>query len=252
VERYTIGGVAFLVKESLPELETDSVADAELRVLFETAGSHDETLTREDKLRSPIRRVGGPADLSGAIDPEGGVCWLPAGYDTPAERSWQLRQMAPIFSTVLGRLVLHASAVETDEGVIGFVGASRAGKSTLTRYLSDRGWSLVSDDLLPVRFTPRPSIPTPEGRRALVALYFLGRAASDKVSLDPLPAVTAMQRLIHNGFGEHDDERAGAFQFDSYHRLVESVPQFDLAVPDDLTALRRVAETIGGVAPGVN
>jgi hypothetical protein len=173
-------------------------------------------------------------------------------YDTPAERAWQLRQMAPIFSTVLGRLVLHASAVDTDEGVIGFVGASRSGKSTLTRYLSDQGWSLVSDDLLPVRFAPGPSIPTPEGARALIALYFLHREPSDEVTVDPLPAVTALERLIHNGFGEHDDERARAFQFDSYHRLVESVAQFDLTVPDDLTALRRIAETIGGVAPGVN
>ena len=95
MERYTIGGIAFLVEAPLPGLETHSVADAELRVLFETAGTDDEPSTWNRVQQVSFRLVGGPNDLSGVIDPDGGVCWLPAIYDTPGERAWQLRQMAP-------------------------------------------------------------------------------------------------------------------------------------------------------------
>ncbi len=56
-----------------------------------------------------------------------------------------------LFSVLLrqrGLLVLHGSGVARDGQAIGFVGESGWGKSTLASALVDRGWSLLTDDLL--------------------------------------------------------------------------------------------------------
>jgi hypothetical protein len=49
-----------------------------------------------------------------------------------------------------GRLVLHASAVEIDGGVIAFIADSGVGKSTTAAAFMAAGYPVVSDDLLPV------------------------------------------------------------------------------------------------------
>lgn len=49
-----------------------------------------------------------------------------------------------------GVFVLHASAVVTARGVVGFLGESGAGKSTLGRLLSQAGTARAADDLLAI------------------------------------------------------------------------------------------------------
>lgn len=51
-----------------------------------------------------------------------------------------------------GLLVLHASGVVIDDCVVGFIGAKGWGKSTTTAILHQRGYTLISDELLVVRF----------------------------------------------------------------------------------------------------
>lgn len=51
-----------------------------------------------------------------------------------------------------GLLVLHASAVAMDGEVVGFIGAKGWGKSTMAATLHQRGHTLISDELLVVRF----------------------------------------------------------------------------------------------------
>jgi hypothetical protein len=51
-----------------------------------------------------------------------------------------------------GLLVLHASAVAIDDGVVGFIGAKGWGKSTTAATLHQCGHALISDELLVVRF----------------------------------------------------------------------------------------------------
>jgi len=50
--------------------------------------------------------------------------------------------------------VLHASAVSTDAGVVGFCGASGYGKSTVAQGLALRGHVLWADDLIALRVAP--------------------------------------------------------------------------------------------------
>ena len=66
-----------------------------------------------------------------------------------------LALLGPGLATILhqrGLLVLHASAVQTDRGVVGFVGPSGRGKSTAASSLVERGYELFTDDLLAIRF----------------------------------------------------------------------------------------------------
>ena len=64
-----------------------------------------------------------------------------------------------------GALMLHASAVKTQEGAVAFCARRGAGKSTLAAMLSTLGYALVSDDLCRVHTSreepPRlyPSVP---------------------------------------------------------------------------------------------
>ena len=58
-----------------------------------------------------------------------------------------------LFSVVLrqrGMLVLHGSGVSKDGRAVGFIGDSGWGKSTLAASLVERGWQLLTDDLLVV------------------------------------------------------------------------------------------------------
>lgn len=265
MNRYTIGGVAFLVDAVLPHLETNGFFDAEIQAEFvdsllnpraSSGGTRDSTsgppgaaggtwssMAAVQKSAS-TRSVTGPGGLEGAVDLEAQMCWLPAKYATPIERSWQLRQMAPIFSAVLGRLILHASAVANHDGVIAFIAESGAGKSTLIRYLAENGRAFVTDDLLPIRFEAEPTVPMNDQSLTIRSLCYLKREATRQIVAKPLSHTKALQRLIANGFGEHGDSDTWAFQFDAYHRLATSVPQFDLTIPNDLESLPRVAQSL--------
>jgi hypothetical protein len=58
------------------------------------------------------------------------------------------RTIAPMTLQLLGRQVLHASAVESASGVIGFCADSQTGKSTIAFGLSRRGYRVYADDAL--------------------------------------------------------------------------------------------------------
>ena len=51
-----------------------------------------------------------------------------------------------------GEEPLHATVVEIDDRAVGLVGPSGAGKSTLAAHLINRGWDLVTDDMLRITF----------------------------------------------------------------------------------------------------
>jgi hypothetical protein len=58
------------------------------------------------------------------------------------------RTIVPMTLQLLGRQVLHASAVETRGGVIGFCADSQTGKSTIAFGLGRRGYRVCADDAL--------------------------------------------------------------------------------------------------------
>ena len=64
------------------------------------------------------------------------------------------RGVLPRILHLRGITCLHASAVSVAGGVVAFCGPSGAGKSTLAAGLVARGFSLVSDDVVPIRLDP--------------------------------------------------------------------------------------------------
>ena len=79
----------------------------------------------------------------------------------------ELRLLGPVLSYWLERLgipALHAAAVRTDAGAVGFLAHSGGGKSSLAAALLQAGASLLTDDILPVEeidgiFLARPGYP---------------------------------------------------------------------------------------------
>ena len=68
-----------------------------------------------------------------------------------ADLAWQrvlLSRVLPNVSLAHGREALHASAVETPQGVVAIAAPSETGKSTLAAELTRRGWPLFADDVL--------------------------------------------------------------------------------------------------------
>jgi hypothetical protein len=87
---------------------------------------------------------------------------LPDGIPEVTLRHLLLDQAVPRALTLRGLLVLHASAVATPWGAIGFLGASGTGKSTLAAALAREGWPHLSDDSLVLE--PRPGEPSAVAR----------------------------------------------------------------------------------------
>ena len=64
-----------------------------------------------------------------------------------------------------GEEPLHTTVVEIGDRAVGLVGPSGAGKSTLAAYLINRGWDLVTDDMLRVTFKGNTVFAHPGPRR---------------------------------------------------------------------------------------
>ena len=109
----------------------------------------------------------------------------------------ELRLLGPVLSYWLERLgiaALHAAAVRTRTGAVGFLAPSGGGKSSLAAALLRAGAPLLTDDILPVEesggtFLARPGFPQmrlePDSAR-----HFLG-------AVDGLTAVCADDTKLH-------------------------------------------------------
>jgi hypothetical protein len=145
------------------------------------------------------------------------------------------RTIAPMTLQLLGRQVLHASAIESPGGVIGFCADSQTGKSTIAFGLARRGYRVCADDALAfeasgpgvrvlelpfsvrlrpastayfdVAVPPAPTLP-PDGRISigddglpLAALCILSRQEEGQgVELSRLPADDVIRKLLPHAY----------------------------------------------------
>jgi hypothetical protein len=160
---YAAYGAVLSSTEPLPELTSYTHAEPDLLI----------TCTNESAAGDKWRWVG-------ASDPSSGS-WLavasgPGGYrlvfdgggefivsvddrriismtrsaDADTIRHLLIDQVVPLVLAHRGRLVLHASAVETPAGAVALLGPAGAGKSTLTASFGVHGARLLADDALVV------------------------------------------------------------------------------------------------------
>lgn len=99
-------------------------------------------------------RFAGIADF--LLSPDGSVVRV---FFAPNADPWSLdfvllRGVIPRVLHLRGIPCLHASGVRAGGGVVGFMGSSGRGKSTLAAALVARGLPLVTDDVMPLRLDP--------------------------------------------------------------------------------------------------
>jgi hypothetical protein len=186
----------------------------------------------------------------------------------------------PLALQALGREGVHASAVLTPQGVVGFCGKSHTGKSTLAYAMSRRGYALWSDDALvwekeghDVRavglpFEPKLRPPalaffgygSPEEIRALGVKSASGTAPLRALCVltrttpqagEPIAAVKrlsggdALTTLLDHAhcFNPYDARRKRQMMV-SYLTLLDRVPVFDVRFEASFTRIFEVVEAI--------
>lgn len=207
------------------------------------------------------------------LDPESPrVSVLPEGDD---EELLEHRIASAAICTLLamrGDVVLHASAIATDDGAVIFCGPTKRGKSTLVRTLGGLGHPVLGEDGIaiepgqePIAFPgargvrirsdarpgaiepapdPGPREPGPGQVRAIVLLG----ERSEKMEVRRLEAATALARLTPNLI--HSGSRAAIGRaFAALARLLGSIPVFQASFPDDIGRLPESAgellDTVG-------
>lgn len=191
-----------------------------------------------------------------------------------------LHQVLPLAVSRTGRVVLHACAVETPAGAVGFLGESGTGKSTLAAACSRRGCALVADDALVVdlagdaigvwptadglrlwddmgvladagRRGPRDgrklhaAVPIAAGRSALKRLYLLSTPESGRITIEPVPPpalrVAALSHVFRLDVTDATESRR---LFDAAQNIAERVPAAMIAYPPGVEFLDRVVDAI--------
>ena len=89
------------------------------------------------------------------------TAWPEAGIHLPDIQRVHRRVVVPAAYQRLGHEVLHASAVRTPHGVVGFCGDAGAGKSTFAFALAARGFDHWADDTLVVDPAAAPPLAVP-------------------------------------------------------------------------------------------
>ncbi len=151
----------------------------------------------------------------------------------------------PYASYLQGKAVLHASAIIWKDGVIGFVGESGVGKSTIAKELSLQEFSHVSDDLLPCRILDdQVVVPYLEYHKSkmlpLKGIYFLGRKNElSSIFINEISKSEYLKLLLLNGFGDLAHDVLWEYQFKFFLKIVENTSSFLLDLPDDITKLKQ-------------
>jgi len=179
--------------------------------------------------------------LEGKIAVDGHWAAIEESPAQPGDRASWIRRVLPFAAALQGAVTLHASAVADPTAVYAFMGATGAGKSTLSSCLASLGLRTVADDLLPCRVR-HGSVAIPIDERQtflpLRATYFLNRQDNvECVCRAQLNRADCLERLLAHGFGEVSVRKAWALQFAIYGSIARTVAAYDLVVPDVLPRL---------------
>jgi hypothetical protein len=166
VHNYAAFGVRLDCEFELPELESDAVASGpawRVEMGRGAAPATALTLVGSERVFGIVDVRAYVADSSARLEfddtgtfdviyNERLIRWHPrATPNMAAVRADLLGRVMALAAHHDGHLVLHASAVSTDEGVVALLGPKQAGKSTLAMALVRRGARLVTDDTLVIR-----------------------------------------------------------------------------------------------------
>jgi hypothetical protein len=159
---FPLPGMEPRVVEGLPSLRIELAAPERLRQRWSRRAAAPEWTGRlGDGERLRIERNGAgerlfsyghraqflldrPGEVLSCAPSQGGLAWQRA----------LLGKVLPAISVMRGYEALHAAALEGPHGAVAIAAPSGAGKSTLALELINRGWALLSDDVLVLSLTP--------------------------------------------------------------------------------------------------
>lgn len=220
--------------------------------------------------------------LTCVIAADGGrITYAPAAGSTAEDVAHLLlHQALPLAVSRLGRIVVHACAVETSRGAVAFVGGSGAGKSTLAAACCARGAALVADDALVAEFLTGEVrvLPTANGLRLwddvaaalpagalharagekrriptrlataparLARLFLVGETSASGVVVSDVPPEASRVALLPHLFRlDITDAAESRRLFDGVHRLASLVPMRRLVFPDGVERLEAAVAAV--------
>ena len=142
-----------------------------------------------------------------------------------------LDQVIPLFLNKWGRLVLHGSAVCAPSGAIAFVGATGAGKSTLTASFVSHGLPLLTDDCLLLE---------EQGGQLLVIPSYPGlRLWDDTISAITNDVKPAQSRVAHYTWKKRLRAKNSEFRF--YAKPVPLKRIYILANPKETKYTKKIS-----------
>lgn len=227
--QYVVAGVQVRSNHLIPGLNPHGEADTITTLCIgmpPSTTSPDYYLYPDDK--SPFA----------AIQRDGQAIWL------TRTDAVSVRQVIPFAAALQGKMTIHAAAVCYQDRLYAFIGASGVGKSTLARTLENRGLIVIADDLLACRDMDGKIVAL-DGAQPLTAIYFLQRNSFlTHLQFSTLTKKQALQNLIIHGFGELHAPSVWASQFVFYRKVIDTLPLFDLIVPDSLNQLPIVVDDL--------
>lgn len=151
-------GLLFSSEIELPELTPARPGPTDVSVtLGQQAAEALATLQDPAKAefeftRTPLGHVINLPDHAALLVParDSVIVDLRDGCDLGLVRLFLIGSVIGILFHLRGQLVMHGAAIVHDERVSIFVGQSGAGKSTLAAHMGTRGFSILSDDTLPL------------------------------------------------------------------------------------------------------
>ena len=123
-------------------------------------------------------------------------CFAMSGVSDESIRHLLLDQVIPRIVAHQGWIVLHASAIKIDEGIIAFLGESGWGKSTLATSFYEQGYPLLTDDCLLLKPETGEIVGIPSYAGSRLWPDSLDAVVNDKSSVHPMAHYSSKKRLI--------------------------------------------------------
>src|SRR6266496_1840246 len=136
------------------------------------------------------------ADFVVSTDAQSVFCYPRQNCPSATMRHLVLNQVIPIVLSQLGKLVLHASACETSQGVVAFMGTSGMGESTLAASFGLRGFPVLTDDCLLVEEQDRKIVCIPSYAGVRLWPESVSALFKEEPELQPLAHYTDKKRLL--------------------------------------------------------
>ena len=123
-------------------------------------------------------------------------CFSLPGVSGESTRHLLIDQVIPRVAAHKGWIVLHASAIEVEGGIIAFLGESGWGKSTLATSFYEQGYPLLTDDCLILKHQAGKIVGIPSYAGSRLWPDSLEAVVNDKSSVHPVAHYSSKKRII--------------------------------------------------------